>query len=447
MNADQQTSTRRNNVDAERALLATVLVEPRAIPDVEHLAPEDMWHPAHEELWRMILAEHRAGRPVDPVLLSEDVRTSERDTRVNPLLIAELTAGMSEPAVKAPHFARLIADTAQARRVQDLAQRLLADAGDANLGELEAVLDRARGDLDKVASASAGVEVRTIADLFEEALVEWAAPEDVEVYPTGWPELDDLLGGGWKPGQLTVLGARPAVGKSVVACCAAVAAHEYGAGLFSLEMTDRELMARMVAAEVGVDLGRLNDATQLTEEDWRKIMRMRGAVPDWRVFVESTPRRSAAQVKATVRSWQRRGPVPLVVVDYLQLMTPADTRDQRERQVARLAEDLKIMAKELNVHVVALAQVNRGSTQREDKRPAMSDLRESGGIEAHADNVILLHRPEDGDGATLEFGVAKNRHGATATLELAWRPNVASVNSYSPTPAAYPFGGVARRRH
>lgn len=430
---------RRNNRDAERDLIGAVLMAPRAIHDAEHIAPEDYWDPRHEALWRMILEEHRAGRPADPIILSESLRRREGANGLGPEYLAGIIGGSTQPAYKVPYLANLIQQTAQARRIQELGQRLQAEASAAPLAEVSELADKARADLDRVAEQSAGVEIRTIADAFEDALVDWANPTDREVYETGWPEVDQALNGGWKPGQVTIVGARPAVGKSLVAGCAAVAAHTYGVGFFSLEMTERELLARMVAAEQGIALGRL-ESGELSERDWERIDRMRADLSQWRVFIEAKPRRSAAQIKATIRSWQRRAPVPLVIVDYLQLMSPADTREQRERQVSRLAEDCKVIAKELGVHMLVLAQVNRGSTAREDKRPTMSDLRESGGIEANADNIILLHRPEE-DETTMEFIVAKNRHGATGTIELIWRPTVASVNSGGDVDGhAYRFG-------
>lgn len=430
---------RRNNRDAERDLIGAVLMAPRAIHDAEHIAPEDYWDPRHEALWRMILDEHRAGRPADPILLSEGLRRGEGANGLGPEYLAEIIGGNTQPAYKVPYLANLVQQTAQARRIQELGQRLQAEASAAPLAEVSELADKARADLDRVAEQSAGVEIRTIADAFEDALAEWSNPTDREVYETGWPEVDQALNGGWKPGQVTIVGARPAVGKSLVAGCAAVAAHTYGVGFFSLEMTERELLARMVAAEQGIALGRL-ESGELSERDWERIGRMRADLSQWRVFIEAKPRRSAAQIKATIRSWQRRAPVPLVIVDYLQLMSPADTREQRERQVSRLAEDCKVIAKELGVHMLVLAQVNRGSTAREDKRPTMSDLRESGGIEANADNIILLHRPEE-DETTIEFIFAKNRHGATGTIELIWRPTVASVNSGGDVDGhAYRFG-------
>lgn len=416
-------------------VIGAVMQDNRMIDSVT-LRPEDFWDPKFEELWRVILDEHRNGHPVDPVTLSNTVVGSIPG--VTPVLLHEVYSEAPGKSATAPHYARIVTGLAKLRRIQELGAKLQQAAADSQWDDADAPLDDARATLETIANETAGVQVRTFADALEDAIHEWENPHDAPVYPTGWAELDHHLNGGWKPGQLTILGARPATGKSLVAGCATVAAHEYGAGFFSLEMTERELVARMVATEKGVDLGKI-ETGEFSDADWQKIIRLRGEAPSWRVFVEAKPRRSVAQMRATIRTWQSRGPVPLVVIDYAQLVSPADSRELRERQVSRIAEDLKAVAKDFNCHVLALAQVNRGSTQRDDKRPTMSDLRESGGIEANADNIVLLHRDEEREDE-IEFIIAKNRHGQTGTINLAWRPHYASVNSMEQSAKSYRFG-------
>lgn len=155
--------------------------------------------------------------------------------------------------------------------------------------------------------------------------------------------------------------------------------------------------------------------------------------------MEDRPQRSIAQMRASLRSWKRRGEVRLVIVDYLQLMAPADRSEQRERQVSRMSEDLKAMAKDFGVAVVALAQVNRGAALGDSKRPTMAHLRESGGIEANADQVLLLHRDENAP-HKIEIVVAKNRHGSVGLVDLVWSPAVSSAYEEAPHSASYPFG-------
>ena len=425
--------TPRQDVDAERAVLGAVMLDHRNLEGI-HLKPEDFYLPIHDQLWHLIITEARAGKPFTPMALSQKLIT-------NPIMGMEL-AYLHECIDKAPygmteHYAGIIAGVARLRRLADVGIKLQQSAATAAWDSTEQVLDDARAVLDATANEASGLKVRTFADALESAIDRWSSPKG-KSYPTGWSELDRKFNGGWHPGQLTIMGARPAVGKSLVAGCAAVAATSYGVGFFSLEMKEYEVIGRMTAASEGIDLHHLNSC-DLTEADWSKVARLRSKSAEWPVYVEELSRTSMAQIRAQIRTWKRRGPLPLVIIDYLQLVAPADTKEQRERQVARIAEDCKHLAKEFDTHVLALAQVNRGSTQRADPRPTMADLRESGGIEAHADNIILLHRSDEMEGE-IEFIIEKNRHGETGKINLAWRPHFASVNSMASEPNDFRYG-------
>jgi len=426
--------TPRQDIDAERAVIGAVMLDQRALEDI-NLSGEDFYRPQHEQLWDMILSESRAGRPVTPMALVQKLITSPIAGMEGAYLHECIDAAPVRGAV--PHYAGIITGLARLRRLADVGVKLQQMSLTSGWDETEQVLDDARAVLDATANEAVGIKVTTYADALQEAIEIWSSPKG-KSYPTGWSELDRKFNGGWHPGQLTIMGARPAVGKSLVAGCAAVAAASYGAGFFSLEMKTHEVVGRMAAATEGIDLHHLN-SRELSDSDWKKVARHTQRTAEWPVYIEEASRITMAQVRATVRTWKRRGPVPLVIVDYLQLVAPADSREQRERQVARVAEDCKHLAKEFDTHVLALAQVNRGSTQRADPRPTMADLRESGGIEAHADNIILLHRSDDMEGE-IEFIIEKNRHGETGKINLAWRPHFASVNSMASEPGDYRYG-------
>lgn len=429
----------RSDKTAEQVTLGAAMMYPRTLDDLR-VAPEDFHDIRHEELFRVIRDQARAGQPTDPVALAAHVSGIRG---VDAGYLHQVWAAAPAWEGQGPAYAEIVAGLSRGRAVKATAARLAEAVDSRGWDELDPVLDTVRAELDGVVGKASGIQSRTFADVLADAVQAWSAPQDRRVWPTGWEELDDVLNGGWKPGQVTVLGARPAVGKSAVAACATVAAHHYGAGFFSLEMSELELAGRMVAIEKGIDLEKIEKA-RFRPQDWERINALVREAPDWRVWLEAKPRRSISQIRATLRTWSRSGHVPLVVIDYLQLMSPADTRETRERQVSRLAEDCKALAKDFDCHVLALAQVNRSSTMREDKRPTMSDLRESGGIEANADNIILLHRednPENPVDATrIEFNVVKNRHGRTARLDLAWRPKFSSVNTPRSSERSYRFG-------
>jgi replicative DNA helicase len=384
----------------------------------------------------LILAEARAGKPITAMAIAQKLISSPIAGLDATYLHECLEVAPVRGAV--PHHAAIITGLARLRRLGEVGLNLQQAALTSSWEETEQILDNARSVLDATANEATGIRVTTYADALQEAIEIWSSPQG-ESYPTGWSDLDRKFNGGWHPGQLTVIGARPAVGKSLVAGCAAVAASRYGAGFFSLEMKTHEVVARMAAATEGIDLHSLN-SQRLSDADWTKVAKHTKRTADWPVYIEEASRITMAQVRATVRTWKRRGPVPLVIIDYLQLVAPADTRDQRERQVSRIAEDCKHLAKEFDTHVLALAQVNRGSTQRADSRPTMADLRESGGIEAHADNIILLHRDDQEMEGEIELIIEKNRHGETGKIRLAWRPHFASVNSMALGPNDYRYG-------
>jgi len=427
--------TPRQDVNAEKAVIGAAMLDQRALEDI-NLKGEDFYRPQHEQLWDLILTEARAGRPVTPMAIVQRLIASPIPGMEAVYLHECMDAAPVRGAV--PHYAGIVTGLARLRRLADVGAQLQQMSLTSAWDETEQVLDDARAVLDSTANEATGIRVTTYADALQEAIELWSSPKG-ESYPTGWSELDRKLNGGWHPGQLTIMGARPAVGKSLVAGCAAVAASAYGAGFFSLEMKKHEVVARMTAATEGLDLHRLN-SQQLTEADWSKVARHTQRTAEWPVYIEEASRITMAQVRATVRTWKRRGPVPLVILDYLQLVAPADRSESRERQVSRIAEDCKHLAKEFDTHVLALAQVNRGSTQRADTRPTMADLRESGGIEAHADNIILLHRDDEEMEGEIEFIIEKNRHGETGRIRLAWRPHFASVNSMSMEPGDYRYG-------
>jgi replicative DNA helicase len=427
--------TPRQDIDAERAVIGAAMLDQRVLEDIV-LKGEDFYRPQHEQLWDLILTESRAGRPVTPLALVQKLITAPI-MGLEPTYLHEcIEAAPVRGAV--PHHANIITGLARLRRLADVGVKLQQMSLTSGWDETEQVLDDARAVLDETANEATGIRVRTFADALESAIDLWSSPKG-KSYPTGWSDLDRKFNGGWHPGQLTIMGARPAVGKSLVAGCAAVAASTYGVGFFSLEMKEHEVVGRMTAASEGIDLHHLN-SFELTEGDWSKVARFRAKSAEWPVYIEELSRTTMAQIRATVRTWKRRGPVPLVIIDYLQLVAPADTREQRERQVARIAEDCKHLAKEFDTHVLALAQVNRGSTQRADTRPTMADLRESGGIEAHADNIILLHRDDEEMEGEIEFIIEKNRHGETGKIRLAWRPHFASVNSMASEPGDFRYG-------
>jgi replicative DNA helicase len=414
----------RYDLDAERKVLGAALSDSRIIPDCD-IQGADFHNPVNEELWNLLVREERAGNPTDVVSISQRLITDP--IHGMPVTYLHECMSMVNSAGVGSYFADIVAALARLRRLAVVGEQLIQEANRAAWDDAPQTVENARALLDKETAKAATGQVRTFADALKDAIERWETPTAQTKHKTGWPELDHLFNGGWGAGQLTIVGARPAVGKSVIAGCAAVAAGTYGAGYFSLEMDEYDTVNRMAAAAQGIDLWRIQN-NQLTDTDWQRASQLVKRSFDMDVYLDNRERLSMAQVRAQVRTWKRKKDIKLVIIDYLQILRPADVKnDTRERQVNRLAEDCKLLAREFDVHVLALAQVGRGSTMREDKRPTMSDLRESGGIEAHADNIILLHRDDKNMPGQIEFNVEKNRHGRTGQLVMDWAPHISSV--------------------
>jgi len=243
--------------------------------------------------------------------------------------------------------------------------------------------------------------------------------------PTGFSDLDRLLNG-LHPGQLIIVAGRPGLGKSTVsmdfARNAAIRSN-CASAIFSLEMSKIEMVMRLLSAEARVPLHVLRSG-QLTDDDWSKLARRMGEISEAPIFVDDTPSMNLMEIRAKARRLKQRHNLKLLVVDYLQLMTSPKRTESRQQEVADLSRGLKLLAKEIECPVIAVSQLNRGPEQRTDKRPQLSDLRESGSIEQDADVVILLHRDDYYDkesprAGEADFIVAKHRNGPTDTVTVA----------------------------
>jgi replicative DNA helicase len=422
---------------AEACVLGAMMIDHRVIDDVATvLAGPDFYRPVHERIFDAILEiHHRRERP-DPVTVAAIVG-SDLAQMGGPVYLHTLTSN-TPFAAAGPRYAEQVASHALRRALIGASMEIRHQA-ESDLPAATAA-ENARKVLEEATSATrrtgTGIDA---AELMAETLDALERGEDPGV-ETGWPDLDDKVNG-LRPGQLCVIGARPGVGKSVIASNLMVSACKAGVGvhLASLEMTRREVMNRMLSAVATVNLALLMNH-RLSESDWSRIGDKAMTIQGWPFHVDDTPSQTIQQIRSRARTTAQRKPLGLVIVDYLQLMAPRDRKVPREQQVGELSEGLKALAKELSVPVVALAQVNRGPMDRHDKRPAMSDLRESGRIEADADHVWLLHREDLISGTTtgvMQVLVAKNRNGvAGSTVDLQFQGHYSravSSSRWSPT--------------
>lgn len=409
-----------HNIDAERAVIGAALSANYMIDELaEIVRPEDFYQPRHETAWATILDVHNRGDRPDALIVAQEMGKAGETA----YLFETTTVDVIPVPAQAPHYAELVRDAAIVRRILEAANNIRIRVDEAE--NAEGAAEDARRLIDEALNGTVRAETGEDASTLADHTVDELESDDDPGIETGWTDLDSVANG-LRAGQLIVVGARPSVGKSVVAANVAAAACKAGIGVHfaSLEMTRSEVMRRLFSAHAQIDMSRLMNK-QLTSGDWDRLAPKVGDIRSWPLRVDDTPAQTLAQVRARAKRTARRHPLGLIVVDYLQLMAPRDRRVPREQQVGELSEGLKGLAKELGVPIVALAQLNRGPADRQDKRPQMSDLRESGRIEADADHVWLLHRQDlvDPKSTTgeIEIIVAKNRNGQsgrTVTLQF-----------------------------
>ncbi len=424
--------------DAERAVIGLVLDRPSVIRTVEDLDPADFASPALGALWGLMLRLDAQSIPPEPVAVAAHLGPLGMPA-LTPLLLADLLHD-APVTVPATVCARRVRDQAVLRRLDSAAIRIRQIvAGD---GDPDEAVELARAEVDACTRAIATV---TLLDEEIDQTLAMLAESEVASIKTPWPDLDHLIQG-WRPGGLYVIGARPGVGKTLLALQAAAALAERGIVAFhSLEMPRREVHVRLLAQMADVAMVRMDKRT-LSPRDWQHLEDARGRIPTGtRLAIDDRAAVRVVDIRSHARTLARRGSLAAVVVDYLQLMSGArGDRRPRHEQVAEWSRQLKLLAKELDVPVIVASQLNRQVEGRSDRRPSMADLRESGAIEQDADVILLLHVDEDADPSEMHVLVAKNRQGQTGDFRLQrrgevarldpwqWRPHLAAVPDDEP---------------
>lgn len=396
----------------ELALLGIAMHRPAITADLD-IHEADFGIPKAGAVWGIITNLHGRGEPADPITIYANIGQSPV-RGIEPAWLAEVY-GAAPPAVRAEHYARLVMDEATYRRLEGCALRI-KQAVDVRMPAAEAV-EAARGWVD--ASSRTVAETHFIGETLDDTLTMLEAPEP-DYTPTPWRDINERIGG-LRPGAMYVIGARPGSGKTLMGLQLAVHMARRGfVAVSSLEMTKQELHQRVLAQVTGIPLGRFLDH-QLDASDWESIARHKEEIASLQLSIDDYSAARVTHVRSHARTVARRGPLKAVVVDYIQLMqNPPGDRRPRHEIVGEYSRSLKLLAKELNVPVVVLAQLNRQGASRTDPRPVLSDLRESGSLEQDADVVLLLNRNVEEDPSVLHVGIPKNRQGMQDVKELHW---------------------------
>jgi replicative DNA helicase len=436
-----------HNLEAEESVLGSMMLSAEAIASVvEAMKSEDFYRPAHQRIYESILGIYGRGEPVDAITVVEDLKRRQiLDAVGGPLYVYNLVESVPTPA-SAGYYARIVAEHALLRRLIEAASQIMAKAY-AIPEDPRKAADEAEGLVYAVSRHEDQDQVVSVRELVDESMeaLEHIQARDSRFagIPTGFQDLDELTSGLQK-GNLIVVAARPGVGKSsfVTNLARNVAVGESageGGGapvmMFSLEMSRFEIGMRLLCGEAKVPWDKVRSGRVATEE-WTRIAEAAEVLHEAPLFIVDSGNVTIVDIRAKARRQRssRQG-LGLIIVDYLQLMSGHGRVESRQQEIAEISRSLKLLAKELDIPVIAVSQLNRDPERRQDKRPQLSDLRESGAIEQDSDIVMFIHR-DDSDEDPMKKGkadiiVAKHRNGPTATVSLTFLPHLTLFRNYA----------------
>ncbi len=460
MSSDSPYKVPPHNEEAERALLGAMLIDPARVPEIAEIVHEgDFFHPKHDAVWSAILALTERAEPIDHVSLGESLNQAGKFQVVGGrAFLVELASSVAS-AAHAKHHARIVSETAMLRRLIRECGDLVATAYDTRPdGEsVPNLLAEAEDRVFKMAAAKDRGEALPIGKAVMETFKRIDSSshrKGLTGLPSGYYELDEILCG-FNAGELVIVAARPSMGKTAfVLNCMDHAAdpdhapewldHPASVLFFSLEMGHQSIVRRMLCARARVDAHKLRTG-RIPTEDYAELSRAAGELQKLKIFIDDSPGISALSMRSRAKRIRAKHGLDMIVVDYLQLMThpKAESRQQEISQISRM---LKEMARELEIPVIALSQLSRAVESRDDKRPMLSDLRESGSIEQDADVVLLLYRDEyynrdnPENKGLAEVICAKQRNGPTGMVPLGFNGSIMRFENRAPS-SAEPFHG------
>lgn len=419
------------DVAAEQSVLGGMLLSKDAIADVlERLRPGDFYRPAHQNVYDAILDLYGRGEPADAVTVAAELDRRGLLRRIGGAPYLHTLISTVPTAANAGYYAGIVAEKALLRRLVEAGTRVVqygyAGAEGSDVAE---VVDRAQAEIYDVTDRRLSEDFVPLEDLLQPTMDEIDAIASngglARGVPTGFNELDEVTNG-LHPGQMVIVAARPGVGKSTLGLdfmrsCSIK--HRMASVIFSLEMSKSEIVMRLLSAEAKIKLSDMRSG-RMSDDDWTRLARRMSEISEAPLYIDDSPNLTMMEIRAKARRLRQKADLRLIVVDYLQLMSSGKKFESRQVEVSEFSRHLKLLAKELEVPVIAISQLNRGPEQRTDKKPMLADLRESGSLEQDSDVVILLHRPDaferdDPRGGEADLILAKHRNGPTKTVTVA----------------------------
>lgn len=420
-----------HNHEAEQSVIGAIFLEPQAlITAAEVLVPEDFYRTAHQLIFHTMIRLSDQGKAIDVVTVTEELSAKKELEDVGGIAYLSELANAVPTAANIVYYARIVEEKALLRRLIRVATSIVED-GFTREDEVAAVLSEAEKKMMDVSSRKNAGDFQNIKDVLVQTYdnIEQlhSRKGDITGVPTGFRDLDRITAG-FQRNDLIIVAARPSVGKTAFALNVAqnvATKTDENVAIFSLEMGAEQLVMRMLCAEGNIDAQVLRTGA-LTNEDWKKLTMAMGSLSNAGIFIDDTPGIRVTEIRAKCRRLKQEYGLGMILIDYLQLIQGSGGKgENRQQEVSEISRSLKALARELQVPVIALSQLSRGVEQRQDKRPMMSDLRESGSIEQDADIVSFLYREDYYDKETenqnmIEIIIAKQRNGPTGTVTLAF---------------------------
>ena len=418
------------NIEAEQSVLGGILIEPEALSRIlEILQEDDFYREGHRKIFASMVALYQKGTPVDLITLTESLLTRQHLEGIGGASYLTSLADAIPSAVNIEVYARIVREKAILRRLITTTTEIASKSYQFS-GEVEDILDQAERSIFEITAAKITPHIyplsEVIKDSFQTIEALYERKERISGVPTGFTKLDQMTSG-FQPSDLIIIAGRPSMGKTAfaldIARNAATLA-EIPAVIFSLEMSRQQLAIRMLCSEARVDSYKLRSGF-IGERDWPRLTNAAGLLSEAPIYIDDSPALTVLQMRAKARRLKSEKGLGLAVVDYLQLMSGRGGSDRREQEISEISRSLKALAKELNIPVVALSQLNRKVEDRTDRRPFMADLRESGAIEQDADVILFIYRDEMYDEnskqkGTAEVIIGKQRNGPIGKITLAF---------------------------
>ncbi len=436
---------------AEQSVLGAMLLSKNAIdPATDMLESRDFYRPAHELIFDVIAELAGRGEPADAITVAAELTRRGEIARIGgAAYLHDLVQGVPI-AANVDYYAEIVHEKAVLRRLVEVGQQV-AQLGQSGTGEIEDIVDRAQKAVLDVDGAKSTEDYSVLSDLMSSTIDELEELEtrsgEVQGVMSGFGDLDRLTTG-FRPGQMIVVAARPGVGKSTLGLdFVRHASIRQGltSAIFSLEMTGAEIAMRLLSAEAKVAIQHMRGGS-MSGRDWDAIGRAMATVQAAPIVIDDSPNMTMPEIRSKARRIKKQHGLDFIVLDYLQLMTSGKRVESRQVEVSEFSRQIKLLAKELELPVVAISQLNRGSEQRTDKTPQLSDLRESGSIEQDADIVMLLNRPDAyGAGESERPGeadiiVAKNRSGPVNKVAVSFQGHYSRFTPMAREPETAPGG-------